>query len=85
MQSGNGSVRAKRLRRNPLYQYKQRTGVPATTLAKLTGYRSVSAMYKAMRFERVPEYETAERIGKLVNLSAGQVIDLWQKERRRAA
>lgn len=71
------------LSRNPLYQYMQDTGIRATTIAKKVGYRSLSAFYKALRFERTPDPEKLVRIGKILGQAPSDLWEIWTKERAR--
>ena len=37
-------------------------------------------MYKALRFERMPDHEKLTKMGKILGKSAGDLFELWSKE-----
>jgi len=83
MQDGNGSARAKRLRRNPYYRWMQDNDIRSADAAKQAGYDSVSSMYKALRFEKLPEPDRLAKIAATLRTSPGDLYTLWRKEMSR--
>jgi hypothetical protein len=61
----------------------QSNGWRSADAARQAGYESVSAFYKALRFERMPEGERMTRIAKLLRMSEGDTYQLWRKEMSR--
>lgn len=61
----------------------QKNGWRSAHAANQAGYESVSAFYKALRFERMPEGERLTRIAKMLRMSEGETYELWRKEMAR--
>jgi hypothetical protein len=83
MASTDSPYRTPRLRKNPLYKLIRFHGWKVNAIAKAVGYDSLSAFYKVLRFEVMPTGDKLEKIGLLFDppLSAGEVFDIWNKER----
>lgn len=53
--------------------------------ARMLGYRSVSAMYKALRFEVLPLPNQLAKMAAILKTSEGKLYELWRAERERRA
>lgn len=58
--------------------------ISAKSAARLFGYADPSAMYKALRFETVPDYERMAKMAEAVGSSVADLFALWRSEAGKA-
>jgi hypothetical protein len=72
-------LRTSPLKRNPLYRKIRENEWSATAIAREIGYASLSSFYQALRFEKLPDQNKLAKIARLLDLSAGEVYEIWTK------
>lgn len=80
---GNQRRRNPSFRRNPAYQKAVAANLPMKALARQLGYVSMSSFYAAMRFDKMPESDKLAKIGRFLEISQGEVYELWAREMAR--